>query len=108
MRDGFITVTGDSERHLEKPDRPVTAPMPSGSTDLDDEIILSEAKFLLNDFSVDSFGTQAQPFVDEIRACKSVRDLRLCLSAIFTAAEKQCPNRLPVLLDLIREINETA
>lgn len=75
---------------------------------IDDEIVLSEAKFLLTNFSVDSFGTQAQAFVSEIRACKTVSDLRLRLSSIFLAAEKQCPQQIPALIALIQEINETA
>lgn len=108
IRDGFIALSGEGTPRPDKPDLPATAPALGSSFDLDDEIILSEAKFLLTDFSVDSFGTQSQAFVDGIRACKSVNDLRLSLGTLFTAAEKQCPDRLPVLLGLIKEINETA
>jgi hypothetical protein len=75
---------------------------------LDDEVILSEAKFLLTDFCVDSFGTQSQVFVDGIRGCKSVKDLRFHTNDIYTATGKFCPDRLPTLLAVIEEINATA
>lgn len=71
-------------------------------------IIISEAKFLLVDFCVDNFGTQSQAFVDEIRACSKEGELGFCLAKIVTAAKRQCPDRLPALLGLVAEINETA
>lgn len=115
IQDGFIALSGEDNGRADKPDVPsAPAPAPTrasvlgGRFDLDDEIVLSEAKFLLTDFSVDSFGTGSQAFVDGIRACKSVNELRLSLRVIFAAAERQCPNRLPILLGLVKEINETA
>ncbi len=113
IQDGFIASSGAvAAPRPAAPISPVAAPAVSPvsneSFNLDDEIIVSEAKFMLTDFSVDSFGTQSQVFVDAIRACKKVQDVRLCLSGILAATEKQCPNRVPVLLGLINEINETA
>ena len=114
IQEGFVAVGGGSALLAVKSAAPQAGLAPSmASADaitihLDDEIILSEAKFLLTNFSVDSFGTQSQAFVDGIRGCKSVNDLRPRLSAIFLMAEKQCPDQLPVLLDLIKEINDTA
>lgn len=109
IQDGFISLGGDVNAvRPAAPVLPTAAPVAGGTFHLDDEIIVSEAKFMLTDFSVDSFGTQSQGFVDAIRACKKVQDVRLCLSGILAATEKQCPNRLPVLLGLIKEINETA
>ncbi|HWR81429.1 MAG TPA: hypothetical protein VN303_14655 [Pseudomonas sp.] len=109
IREGFISVSGEAAAPHSDASRPVQAAAASGDRiHLEDEIILSEAKFLLTDFAVDSFGTHSQAFVNEIRACKGVKDLRLCLSTIFAAAEKQCPQQLPALLGLVREINETA
>ena len=114
IQDGFVAAGDGNVLPVSKAAAPQVTPPPSSANAdvsaiyLDDEIILSEAKFLLTNFSVDSFGTQSQAFVDEIRACKSVSDLRLRLSSIFLAAEKQCPHQIPTLLDLIKEINETA
>jgi hypothetical protein len=75
---------------------------------LDNEIILSEAKFLLSDFCVDSFGTQSKGFAEDIRACQDVDHIRQCLNKIFALTSKHCPEHLPRLLDIVKEINDTA
>jgi hypothetical protein len=113
--DGFVALIGGSVSRSNEPDiaeRVVPDQVTNSGIHLDDEIILSEAKFLLVDFSADSFETQSQAFVDEIidgiYACKSVNDLRLRLTTIFAATEKLCPDRLQVLFELVKEINETA
>jgi len=76
--------------------------------ELDDEIVLSEAKYLLIDFCVDSFGTQAQTFSNGVRGCKTPETLGKYLRTVAEAAEKHCPERVPTLFKIIREINETA
>lgn len=78
-----------------------------GRFELNDDIVLSEAKYLLIDFCVDSFGTHAQTLADGIRICKTPESLAKSLQAIAGAAEKQCPDRLPALFKIIQEINET-
>jgi hypothetical protein len=75
---------------------------------LDDEIILSEAKFLLSDFCVDSFGTQSKGFAEDIRACQDTEHIRQCLNKIFALTSKHCPEHLPRLLEIVKEINDTA
>lgn len=75
---------------------------------LDDEIVLSEAKYLLIDFCVDSFGTQAQTFSNGVRGCKTPEALGKYLRTVAEAAEKHCPERVPTLFKIIQEINETA
>lgn len=79
-----------------------------GRFDLKDDIVLSEAKYLLIDFCVDSFGTHAQTLADGIRVCKTPQSLAQSLETLAKAAEKQCPDRLPALFKIISEINETA
>ena len=103
IRDGFVAISG-----AEVSSQSAVASGSEARFELDDEIILSEAKFLLTDFAVDSFGMQSQTIANQIRACKDVRELRICLGGIFSITERQCPNRLPVLLGLVNEINETA
>jgi hypothetical protein len=80
------------------------------STDfyIDEDIILSEAKFLLTDFCVDSFGTGSQVFVDEIRACSKTQEFGSCFARALAEAKKRCPERVPTLLALVKEINDTA
>ena len=103
LQNGFIAL--DSEEAA------LTAAQKKRSKDrfeLDEEIVLSEAKYLLIDFCVDSFGTQAQTFSNGVRACKTPESLGKYLRTVAEAAEKHCPERVPTLFKIIQEINETA
>ena len=110
VHEGFVALGSESTHPSGVPGLARSTPGAGVGTHLhlDDEVIVSEAKFLLTDFCVDSFGTQSQAFVDAIRACKSVKDLRPQLNEVFAATEKFCPKQLPTLLDIITEINATA
>lgn len=110
IQDGFIA-TGDSAAVFvpARPSSPATQPPEAGSTiHIEDDVVISEAKFLLTNFCVDSFGTDSQEFVDTIRSCKSVGDIRYHLSTIYAAAEMRCPAQIPTLQNVVREINATA
>lgn len=98
---GFISINGAL-----KPQAAVSAS--SGKFQLVEGIIISEAKFLLIDYCVDSFGTQSQKFVDELGGCKNENSLQLCLKNIYTTTEIENPDRLSVLHKIISEINATA
>ncbi len=80
----------------------------SGIVQLANGFVLSEAKFLLVDFCVDSFGTQAQTYIDQIEECKDPTGLQLCLKNIHAATQSKCPDLLPALMKVIAEINKTA
>ncbi|SFN78170.1 hypothetical protein SAMN05660284_02243 [Formivibrio citricus] len=113
IRDGFLTASGDvpGGAPAAKPSEAQAAAggaSGGGNFQLSDDIILSEAKFLLVDFCVDTFGTQSQSYVDEIGECKNAKNLYLSLRNIYAATEKQYPNRVAALLGVIKEINETA
>jgi hypothetical protein len=98
---GFVSVDGE----------PAARPAASASGEIiqiADDIVISEAKFLLVDFCVDSFGTQSQKFVDQLGGCKNEKNLQLCLKNIYAVTENECPGRLPVLMRVIAEINKTA
>jgi hypothetical protein len=101
MSGGFIAADGE-------PVPQATVTLPGANSQLADGIIISEAKFLLVDFCVDSFGTQSKTFVDEIGTCKNARHMSLCLNRIFSATQMQCPGRMHVLLQVIACINNTA
>lgn len=103
LGNGFVEVSEHGAT-----DRNMAFPSAGGNLSLDDEIILSEAKFLLIDFCVDSFGTQSEAFSNGIGACKKVRDLNLHLVNIIAATQKNCPGRMPALIAMIQKINETA
>jgi len=104
VREGFVEVSGGAMPLTTAPASPATG----GNIQLLEGFIISEAKFLLVDFCVDSFGTQSQAFVDELGACKNETSLQVCLKKIYAAIERQSPDRLPVLMKIIREINATA
>lgn len=112
VREGFVTASGVTPDAVAQPAKmeakSTAGELTGGNFHLEEEVILSEAKFLLVDFCVDTFGTQSQVYVDEIGECKNVKNLYLSLRNIYAATEKQHPNRLPVLLGVIKEINETA
>jgi hypothetical protein len=99
--EGFIEVSGGT-----MPRAP--APASGGNIQLLEGIIISEAKFLLVDFCVDSFGKRSQQFVDELESCKNEKHLQTCLKNICVATEEQRPDRLAVLLKVMDEINATA
>jgi hypothetical protein len=79
-----------------------------GSVQLADGFVLSEARYLLVDFCVDSFGTQAQAYINQIEGCKNPAGLQLCLNNIHAASQSKYPDRLPALMKVIAEINKSA
>ncbi len=101
VSEGFVEVSGGSMPRS-------SAPAASGNIQLLEGIVISEAKFLLVDFCVDSFGTQSQAFVDELGGCKNEKNLQLCLKNIYAAIETHSPDRLPALMKIVGEINATA
>ena len=101
VSEGFVAVGGGTMPRAQ-------APASGGNIQLMEGIVISEAKFLLVDFCVDSFGTQSQTFVDELGGCKNEKNLQLCLKNIHAAIEMHSPDRLPVLIKIVREINATA
>lgn len=108
ITDQFIAVSVNGALHTAGSGPIAAAPGPADHFHLHGGIVISEAKFLLIDFCVDHFGTASQAFVDEISACSKENDLGYCLGKVLAAAQKHCPDRLPKLLSLVREINETA
>lgn len=85
-----------------------TAAASGAGVKLQDGFIVSEAKFLLVDFCVNSFGTQSQKFVEEIGKCRSEQSLQICLKNIYALTQSDHPDRLPSLHKAIAEINQTA
>jgi len=79
-----------------------------GMVHLHSGIIMSEAKFLLIDFCVDNFGPESQAFVDEISSCTLEQELGYCLTKILAVTQQRCPERIPRLLGVVKEINDTA
>lgn len=73
-----------------------------------DEAIISEARFLLVDFCMDCFGTQAQTLIDRFRSCKTQTELSAQTKDLATLISQRHPAKLAALRDIIRTINESA
>ncbi len=117
MREGFIRQGASAAIEAAAPISPrPSSTMTGASTDpiatvlrLDEEIIISEAKFLLADFAMDHFGVQqARELSEEVRACRELPDIQSFLQKIYAMTEKAYPDKIPVLLALVKEINDTA
>ncbi len=72
-----------------------------------DEAIISEARFLLVDFCMDCFGTQAQTLIDRFRTCKTQNELSAQTKDLATLISQRQPAKLAALRDIVRTINET-
>lgn len=102
-KDGFISLGGKDAL----PNASVAQAI-GNELSLKSGIVLSEAKFLMIDFWVDSFGTEGEEFTQEVGACENSADLNVCLRRLMGDVERGCPERLPLVGNMIREINQTA
>jgi hypothetical protein len=71
-------------------------------------ISMSQARFLLCDFCLDQFGTDAQPLLDAIEDAANVAELQRVLDGFAAQMRKHLKHKLPALMAKVREINETA
>lgn len=106
LGEGFISLESDGT--VQSPAILMPAAPAKAGFYLVDDIILSEAKFLLVDFCVDHFGTHSKTFVDEIRTSVSLEGIRKCLDKVAEQVERQDAKLTSPLLGLVREINDTA
>ena len=106
--EGFVAIDGYVASQAVSQDIPKPSKTIENSFELGNEIILSEAKFLLIDFCVDCFGTQSEALAAAIRACKDAPQFGLLLKKLASVVEKQYPGQLPALRIVIRRINETS
>jgi len=71
-------------------------------------VSLAQARFALSDFCLDHFGTRGQPLVDAITNSIDLAGLQKILSRIGTEIKERHRDRLPKLLECVREINDTS
>ena len=74
----------------------------------EEDIILSEARFLLTNFCVDIFGTGAPDLLDMLEAAHSVGDMLHCLRSIAERTISEYADSMNLLHDTVAEINRTA
>ena len=67
----------------------------------------SQARFILTNFCLDQFGPGGQALAEVIDLCAEVTSLQQAVNNIRSEVEKRIPERLPLLLECVREINET-
>jgi hypothetical protein len=67
----------------------------------------AQARFLLSNFCLDQFGPKGQDLADVVGFCTDVTSLQLALDNIRTEVKMLMPERRPVLVECVREINET-
>ena len=106
LREDFISL--DSSKAVAPTGRSAPAISAKAGFYLVEDIILSEAKFLLVDFCVDHFGTHSQSFVDSIRGASTIDGIQKCLEMVAEQVEKTHPKLQPTLMALVTEINNTA
>ena len=70
-------------------------------------ISVSQARFALSDFCLDHFGIRGQELVEMVDHCGDVPALQLALTRIRDEVLDRCRDRLPALIDCVREFNET-
>jgi hypothetical protein len=94
--------------------RSVALPQPQPSrgatTDplrLEAGVSLAQARFALSEFCLDQFGARAQQFMEAIDRCADVAALQKVLILICADVQERHRERLPKLIDCVREINET-
>lgn len=106
LKDGFLKLGDLAEAPEEKPQ---AAPPPSGDgLFIEEEIVLSEARFLMVNFCVDVFGTNSQELLESLRQCKNVSQFTACVKRIYEATKSLYPEQVKTLHAVIKEIKQGA
>jgi hypothetical protein len=88
-------------------DAPTASLSAEGALRLGSDISVSQARFALSDFCLNHFGIRGQELVETLNGCADVAALQLALTRIRDEVLNRCRDRLPALIDCVREFNET-
>ena len=102
-----INKTADETASPEVADAPEARMSAEGVLRLGSGISVSQARFALSDFCLNHFGIQGQDLVVTLNRCGDVAALQLVLTRIRDEVLNRCRDRLPALIDCVREFNET-
>jgi len=69
-------------------------------------LVLSEAKFLLVDFCIDVFGTDAPALIDRIQSCDNIQEFSTCYAKVWSLVKKHRPGQSSKMELLIQAIND--
>jgi hypothetical protein len=78
-----------------------------GALHLGSGISISQARFALSDFCLNHFGIRGQDLVVMLEHCADVAALQLAVTRIRDQVLDRCRDRLPALIECVREFNET-
>ena len=108
VKDQFVALDNNAAREAPSTINASKArPGPGAAGDaLDPGISLSQARFGLSDFCLDSFGVDAQPLVDVINAAGDLPALQSVVDDLLKRVSGQ-EAMLATLRDRIRDINES-
>ena len=109
LSNGFIaTAVSDGTVKAAPPE-----PTPSVADSISERLRLksgispSQGRFALSNFCLDQFGTAGKELADVVDLCVDVAGLQLALDSIRSEVKRVCPDRRPLLVACVREINET-
>jgi hypothetical protein len=102
-----INKTADETASPEVADVPKPSISAEGALRLGSDISVSQARFALTDFCLNHFGIRGQDLVETLNRCGDVAALQLALTSIRDEVLNRCRDRLPALIDCVREFNET-
>jgi hypothetical protein len=71
-------------------------------------VSLAQARFTLSEFCLDQYGARSQQLTDAIDRCGDVAAVQKVLDLIAAEVQERHRERLPRLIDCVREINETS
>jgi hypothetical protein len=107
LSSGFVaTATSDGTVKAPEP-TPSVADSISERLRLKSGISPSQGRFALSNFCLDQFGTAGKDLADVVDLCVDVAGLQLALDSIRSEVKKVCPDRRPLLVACVREINDT-
>ena len=116
VKDGFLHLGGEAGAASGTSAAPPAAkPAPASSSAtpngerlaIREDIILSEARFLMVDFCVEVFKTHSPKYVEKLGACKHVGAFAECVREIAEVTSAAYPDRLATLQAVIVEINQS-
>ena len=112
VKEGFLKLSGESTAHAAAASsKPVekAKPIPfDGNLTIREDIVLSEARFLMADYCVEVFRTNSTQYVEKLSACKTVDEFAQCAKEICEVTKSAYPEYAETFQTVLKEINQSA
>ncbi len=102
---GPVTMNGTARPQPASTSAATAPPAPQISPSIDAGASPSQARFLLCDFCLDTFGMAAQPMIDAVNDTRTIPEVQRALENIVRQVKAQHPDKLELLAEKVREIN---